>query len=97
MHKMFGAVAAAAMFASTGAVLAEEATGAVESVDPATGIIILEDGTIYTVAEGVSLEGLQPGDIVTISFEVCKATRTWKRGSQRLDSGHCTVADQQAQ
>ncbi len=97
MHKLFGAVAAAAMFASTGALLAEEATGAVESVDPATGIIILEDGTIYMVAEGVSLEGLQPGDIVTVSFEVCKVTRTWKRGSQRLDSGHCTLAGQQAQ
>ena len=71
MHKMFAAVAAAAMFAFAGAAIAEEATGPVTSVDPATGIIILEDGTTYTVAEGVSIEGLQPGDTVTVSsFEV---------------------------
>lgn len=75
MRKMFGVVTAAAMFTFTGALLAEEATGAVKSVDPATGVIILEDGTIYTVAEGVSLEGFQPGDIVSISFEVCRKNR----------------------
>ena len=39
-------------------------------VDPATGIIILDDGQTYTLAEGVSVEGLQPGDVVTVSFEV---------------------------
>ncbi len=70
MNKMFAAVAAAAMFAFAGAAIAEEASGPIVSVDPATGIIILEDGTTYTVAEGVSIEGLQPGDTVTVSFEV---------------------------
>jgi Cu/Ag efflux protein CusF len=70
MHKMFAAATAVAMFAFAGAALAEEATGTVGSVDPAAGIIILEDGTTYTVAEGVSVEGLQPGDTVTVSFEV---------------------------
>jgi len=38
-------------------------------VDPATWIIQLDDGTMYTVAEGVALDTLQPGTEVTVSFE----------------------------
>ena len=70
MQKMIAAVSAAAMLAFAGAAFAEEASGAVELVDPATGTIILQDGTTYTVADGVSIEELQPGDTVTVSFEV---------------------------
>ncbi len=70
MHKLIATVSAAAMFAIASAASAEEATGAVELIDPATGTIILQDGTAYTVADGVSIEGLQPGDTVTVSFEV---------------------------
>ena len=70
MKKFFAAAAAAALFVSAGSAFAEDASGAIESVDPATGIIILDDGQTYTVAEGVSVEGLQPGDLVTVSFEV---------------------------
>ncbi len=70
MQKMFGAVVAAALLVFAGAVSAEEASGKVEAVDAGAGVIILDDGQIYAVAEGVSIEGLQPGDIVTVSFEV---------------------------
>lgn len=70
MLKMFGAVGAAALFALAGAANAEEASGKIEALDPGAGIIILDDGQTYTVAEGVSIEGLQPGDTVTVSFEI---------------------------
>lgn len=70
MLKMFGAVGAAVLFAFAGAASAEEANGKIEALDPGSGIIILDDGQTYTVAEGVSIEGLQPGDTVTVSFEI---------------------------
>ncbi len=70
MKRLFAAVAAAALFVSAGSAFAEDASGTIETVDPATGIIILDDGQTYTLAEGVSVEGLQPGDVVTVSFEV---------------------------
>ena len=57
MLKMFGAVGAAALFAFAGAANAEEASGKIEALDPGAGIIILDDGQTYTVAEGVSIEG----------------------------------------
>ena len=48
---------------------ADEATGKVTAVDPISGQIMLEDGTTFTLAEGVSMEGLEPGTEVTVSFE----------------------------
>ena len=70
MKNILAAAAAAALFVSAGSAFAEDAAGTIETIDPATGIIILDDGQTYTVAEGVSVEGLQPGDVVTVSFEV---------------------------
>ncbi len=70
MHKTLAAIVGAAMFAFVGPANAEEAQGTVEAVDPATGTIILDDGQTYSAADGVSIEGLQPGDTVTVSFEV---------------------------
>ncbi len=48
---------------------AEEAGGKIAAVDPSAGTIVLEDGTTFTIAEGVSMEGLQPGTEVKVSFE----------------------------
>ncbi len=31
--------------------------------------LVLEDGTTFTLAEGVSMEGLEPGTEVTVSYE----------------------------
>ncbi len=46
---------------------ADEADGKIAAADSTT--LILEDGTTFTLAEGVSMEGLEPGTEVTVSFE----------------------------
>ena len=45
----------------------DEAAGKIAAVDEST--LILEDGATFTVSEGVSVEGLEPGTEVTVSFE----------------------------
>ena len=45
----------------------DETAGRIAAVDELT--LILEDGTIFTISEGVSIEGLRPGTEVTVSFE----------------------------
>ncbi len=70
MKKIFATVAAAALFVSASSAFAEEAVGTIEALEPDAGIIILDDGQTYSVTEGVSVEGLQPGDIVTVSYDV---------------------------
>jgi Cu/Ag efflux protein CusF len=67
MKKVF--VSIAALAALTASAFAGEVTGQVQSVDAATRTITLADGTTYTAAEGVSLEGLAAGDNVTVTFE----------------------------
>ena len=46
---------------------ADEAAGKIAAAD--AGTLILEDGTTFTLAEGVSMEGLEPGTEVTVSYE----------------------------
>ena len=69
MKGLIGALSAIAMIIAVSAANAEEATGKIEAIDDANRIIVLDNGVTYTLAEGVSLEGLQPGDDVTVSFE----------------------------
>lgn len=70
MRKLIGAIAMLALFGLTNVAAAEEeARGKVTAVDPAARMIQLEDGTVYTIGEGVPLEGLQPGTEVTVSYE----------------------------
>jgi hypothetical protein len=70
MRKLLGVVSALALFASAGlAMAAEEVTGTLLEVDEMAQTITLEDGTTYTLAEGVILEGLEPGQEVIVSFE----------------------------
>lgn len=59
----------ATLAALTGAAFAGEAMGTVQSVDPATRTITLEDGSNYVAAEGVAIEGLAAGDQVSITFD----------------------------
>ena len=69
MNRTFAALAAVALLASAGAAYAAEASGAVATVDSEKRMITLEDGTAFTVQEGVAMEGLQPGTEVTVSYE----------------------------
>ncbi len=67
MNKLVAPFAALAFVCSIATAQADEAAGKVAAADSST--LILEDGTTFTIAEGVSMEGLEPGTEVTVSFE----------------------------
>ncbi len=69
MNKLVAPFAALAFVFSVAIAHADEAAGKVAAVDPTSGSLILEDGTTFTIAEGVSMDGLEPGTEVTVSFE----------------------------
>ncbi|MBI2526437.1 MAG: DUF1344 domain-containing protein [Candidatus Rokubacteria bacterium] len=48
---------------------AAEIQGKVQSVDPAAGLLTLEDGTKLTLASGMSHHDLKPGSTVKVSYE----------------------------
>jgi hypothetical protein len=76
MKKTLLALSTAAFLGSTGLALAEDVNGTIQAVDPAARTIQLEDGSIFTVAEGVALEALQPGTEVTVSYEETDGMKT---------------------
>ena len=67
MNKLIAPFAALAFVFSAATAFADEAAGKVAAVDAQT--LILEDGTTFTIGEGVSVEGLEPGTEVTVSYE----------------------------
>ncbi len=67
MNKLIAPFAALAFAFSMATAHADEAAGKIAAAD--AGTLILEDGTTFTLAEGVSMEGLEPGTEVTVSFE----------------------------
>ena len=69
MNKFVAPFAALAFVFSIAGAQADEAAGKVALVDHNSRSITLEDGTIYTIGEGVSMEGLEPGTEVTVSYE----------------------------
>jgi Cu/Ag efflux protein CusF len=69
MNKFVAPFAALAFMLSAAVAYADEASGKVAAVDPASSSLILEDGTTFTIGEGVSMEGLEPGTEVTVSYE----------------------------
>ena len=69
MNKLTAPFAALAFVFSIAIAQADETAGKVAQVDPAARQIMLEDGTVFTIAEGVSMEGLEPGTEVTVSYE----------------------------
>ena len=76
MKKTLVAISVAAFLGTAGSALAEEAKGKIQAVDPAAKTITLEDGTTYTLAEGVMVDTLQPGTEVTVSFDEKDGTKT---------------------
>jgi Cu/Ag efflux protein CusF len=67
MNKLIAPFAALAFAFSMATAHADEAAGKIAAAD--AGTLILEDGTTFTLAEGVSMDGLEPGTEVTVSFE----------------------------
>jgi hypothetical protein len=52
-----------------GVAFAGEVEGVVTNYDPATRMIVLESGEAFRLADGVELDGLQPGGKVMITFD----------------------------
>jgi cold shock CspA family protein len=69
MKKYLAPLSAALFALSLSAAQADEAGGKVVMLDEATGTITLEDGTAFVLSEGVSMDGLEPGTEVTVSYE----------------------------
>jgi hypothetical protein len=67
MNKFIAPVAALAFVFSAATAFAEDAAGKIAAIDASS--IMLEDGTLFTIGEGVSMEGLEPGTEVTVSYE----------------------------
>jgi len=67
MNKLFAPLAAIAFLFSAAVANAEEANGTVATVDSQN--LVLDDGTTFTIGEGVMIENLQPGTEVTVSYE----------------------------
>ncbi len=67
MNKLIAPIAALAFVFSAATAHADEVAGKIAGADSI--ILVLDDGTIFTLAEGVSVEGLEPGTEVTVSYE----------------------------
>jgi Cu/Ag efflux protein CusF len=48
---------------------AAETEGKIQKLDPSDRTIVLDNGTLVTVADGVTIEGLREGSEVKVTFE----------------------------
>ena len=69
MNKLIAPFAAVAFVFSIAIAQADEAAGKVAAINTTTGVLLLDDGKTFTIAEGVSMQGLEPGTEVTVSYE----------------------------
>lgn len=67
MHKTL--IQAAAAMLLSGAAIAGEVEGVVTSYDPATRMIVLESGEAFRLADGIDLDGLEPGGKVVVTYD----------------------------
>ncbi|MDF1609664.1 DUF1344 domain-containing protein [Hoeflea sp. YIM 152468] len=67
MKKIVAFAFASAALLSTA--FAGEIEGVVKTLDPAAATIELESGEVYTLAEGLELEGIEAGKTVMIMFD----------------------------
>lgn len=69
MNKLVAPLAVLAFAFTIAVAQADQAAGKIAAVDPATGTLVLEDGTIFLVAQDLAMDGLKPGADVMIVFE----------------------------
>ena len=69
MKKVLGAVLAMLLGLGVAGAWAEEVAGKIKSVDTAVRVIVLEDGSMIWIAEGVVMDNLQEGKSVKASYE----------------------------
>ncbi|MCI5074302.1 DUF1344 domain-containing protein [Oricola sp.] len=70
MNKLVSIALAGAVFAGSAvAALAGTAQGVVESIDPATRTLVLEDGTKWVLGAEIDVEAIEAGDTIEVAFE----------------------------
>ena len=69
MKKVLGAVLAMLLGLGVAGAGAEEVAGKIKSVDTAVRFIVLEDGSMIFIAEGIAMDNLQEGKSVKASYE----------------------------
>ncbi len=69
MKRLLAPLTALVLVFSVAVAQADQTGGKIAAVDSYAGTLVLQDGTTFTIAQGVSMEGLQPGTEVTVSFE----------------------------
>jgi len=69
MKKVLGAVLAMLLGLGVAGAGAEEVAGKIKSVDTAVRVIVLEDGSMIFIAEGIAMDNLQEGKSVKASYE----------------------------
>ena len=72
MHRILVAAVALPLLLGAGAAMAQQATGTVEKVDPATKTVVI-NGQPYMVegqASGLKIDQIKVGDKVTVQFDV---------------------------
>ena len=70
MNKFLAGLCALAFALTLGMANAEDTKGVIEQISPDNSWFTLNDGTKFTLAEGAEMEGLKPGDEVTVSYEM---------------------------
>jgi len=70
MKKILAGLCALAFALTLGMANAEDAKGIIEQISPDHTWLTLKDGTKFTLAEGVDMEGIKAGEEVTVSYEM---------------------------
>lgn len=70
MKRIIAPLFALALVFAVGTANAEEAKGIIKQLDATAAMLVLEDGTQFTLAEGIDLEGIKAGDEVTVAYEM---------------------------
>lgn len=69
MKKLLGSIAAAAVLLVSGIALGDEATARIQTLNAEEAQLSLDNGMTFSLGEGVSVEGLQTGDEVHVTYE----------------------------
>jgi hypothetical protein len=69
MKRFLGVLPALALLASVGTAAAGEATGVLMHVDQETRTVVMDNGTVYGIKEGIAVDQLSAGQEVKITFE----------------------------
>jgi cold shock CspA family protein len=70
MRKILTALSGLALLLAVGIANAEDAKGIVKEINVTEAWVLLEDGTKFVLAEGITMEELKAGDEVTVSYEM---------------------------